>query len=74
MSSKTKLLSAIAFLVIALAVAIFFIFRDGNDKNTILTAEQLSRYEEGMYYRTTVTSTVQGKIEDKNWGLQKKSP
>lgn len=72
MSPKTKLLSIIALLVIALAVAIFFIFRDGDDADRTLTAEQLSRYEEGMIYRTTVTSTVQGQIEDKNWGLEKK--
>ncbi len=72
MSPKIKLLSAIALLVVALAVAVFFIFRDGDDQNTTLTAEQLSRYEEGMYYRTTVTSTVQGQIEDKDWGVEKK--
>jgi hypothetical protein len=72
MSPKTKLLSAIALLVVALGVAVFFIFRDGDDQNTTLTAEQLSRYEEGMHYRTTVTSTVQGQIEDKDWGVEKK--
>lgn len=72
MSPKIKLLSAIALLVVALAVAVFFIFRDGDDQNTTLTAEQLSRYEEGMYYRTTVNSTVQGQIEDKDWGVEKK--
>jgi len=72
MSPKTKLLSAIALLVVALGVAVFFIFRDGNDESNILTAEQLSRYEEGMYYRTIVTSTVQGQIEDKDWGVEKK--
>jgi hypothetical protein len=72
MSPKTKLLSIIGLLVVALAVAVFFIFRNGDDANRTLTAEQLSRYEEGMFYRTTVTSTVQGRIEDKNWGLEKK--
>ncbi|MDA7896643.1 hypothetical protein N9B47_03165 [bacterium] len=72
MSPKTKLLSAIALLVVALGVAVFFIFRDGNDESNILTAEQLSRYEEGMYYRTIVTSTVQGQIEDKDWGVEKR--
>lgn len=72
MSPKAKLLSLIALLVVALAVAVFFIFRGGTDEETTLTAEQLSRYEEGMFYRTIVTSTVQGQIEDKNWGLEKK--
>ena len=72
MSSKTNLLSTIALLVIALAVAIFFIFRDNNSKKTILTAEQLSRFEEGMLYRTIVTSTVQGQVEDRDCGIGKK--
>jgi len=72
MSSKAKLLSVIGLLVIALAAAVFLIFRDGDDADRTLTAEQLSRYEEGMFYRTTVTSTVQGQIEDKDWGLEKK--
>ncbi len=72
MSSKTKLLSAIGLLAVALGVAVFLIFRDGDEADRTLTAEQLSRYEEGMYYRTTVTSTVQGQIEDKDWGLEKK--
>lgn len=71
MSQKAKLLSVIGFLVITLGVTVFFIFRDSDDQNTALTAEQLSRYEEGMFYRTTVTSTVQGSIEDKDWGLEK---
>ncbi len=72
MSSKAKLLSAITLLVIALGVAVYFIFRDGSESEQTLTAEQLSRYEEGTFYRTTVTSTVQGQIEDKDWGLEKK--
>jgi hypothetical protein len=71
MSQKAKLISAIALLVIALGTAVYFIFRDPSDTNTALTTEQLSRYEEGMFYRTVVTSTVQGRIEDKNWGLEK---
>ena len=72
MSSKTKLLSTIALLVFALAVAIFFIFRNENPTKSVLTAEQLSRFEEGMFYRTIVTSTVQGQVEDRDWGLGKK--
>lgn len=72
MSPKAKLLSVIAFLALALGVAVFLIFRDGDDADKPLTAEQLSRYEEGMFYRTIVTSTVQGQVEDKNWGLEKK--
>ncbi|MFT6177949.1 MAG: hypothetical protein ACJAQT_003366 [Akkermansiaceae bacterium] len=72
MSPKSKLLSLIALLVVALALAVFFIFRTDPDAETNLTAEQLSRYEEGIFYRTIVTSTVQGQIEDQNWGLAKK--
>ncbi len=72
MSSKAKLLSATGLLIIALGVAVFFIFRDGAEEEPTLTAAQLSRYEEGVFYRTTVTSTVQGQVEDKNWGLEKK--
>ena len=72
MSSKAKLLSTIGLLSIALGVAVFLIFRDGDATDRSLTAEQLSRYEEGMFYRSIVTSTVQGQIEDKNWGLEKK--
>lgn len=72
MTSKSKLLTTIALLAVALGVAVFLIFRDGADADRTLTAEQLSRYEEGMFYRTTVTSTVQGQIEDKDWGLEKK--
>ena len=71
-SPKSKLLSAIGLLVLALAALVFYIFRDGSDDDRTLTAEQLSRYEQGMLYRTTVTSTVQGRIEDKDWGLDKK--
>jgi hypothetical protein len=72
MSQQKKLLAAIAVLVVALVVAVFLIFRDRNESDSVLTAEQLSRYEEGRIYRTIVTSTVQGKIEDKDWGLEKK--
>jgi hypothetical protein len=72
MSPKSKLLTAIGLLVTALGLTVFLIFRDGDDENTTLTAEQLSRYEQGTFYRTTVTSTVQGRIEDKDWGLDKK--
>ena len=72
MSSKTKLLSTIALLVFALAIAIFFIFRNDNPIKNVLTAEQLSRFEEGMFYRTIVSSTVQGQIEDRDWGVGKK--
>jgi len=72
MSSQAKLLTTIAFLAVAVGIAVFFIFRDGDDPERTLTAEQLSRYEQGMFYRTTVTSTVQGQIEDQDWGLEKK--
>lgn len=72
MSSKTKLLSTIALLGFALAIAIFFTFRNDNPTKTVLTAEQLSRFEEGMFYRTIVTSTVQGQIEDRDWAIGKK--
>ncbi|MBT6398411.1 MAG: hypothetical protein HN570_10155 [Verrucomicrobia bacterium] len=72
MSSKTKLLSTIALLVFALAIAIFFIFRNDNPIKNVLTAEQLSRFEEGMFYRTIVSSTVQGQVEDRDWGVGKK--
>lgn len=72
MPQKAKLLSVIGLLVLALGAAVFLIFRDGGADDHILTAEQLSRYEEGMFYRTTVTSTVQGQIEDQDWGLEKK--
>ena len=58
--------------MIALAVAIFFIFRDDKSPKTTLTAEQLSRFEKGMLYRTIVTSTVQGQVEDRDWGIEKK--
>ena len=69
---KTTLLSAIALLVVALAVLVFLIFRDGYDKNTKLAAKQPSRYGEGMYHRTAVTSDIQGHIEDKDPGVEKK--
>ncbi len=72
MSPKTKLISVIGVLVIALGAAVFLIFRDGGADDQTLTSEQLSRYEEGMFYRTIVTSTVQGQIEDQDWGLEKK--
>lgn len=72
MSPKARLLSTIALLAVAIGVAVFFIFRDGSESEQSLTAEQLSRYEQGTFYRTTVTSTVQGQIEDKDWGLEKK--
>jgi len=72
MTSKSKLLATIAVLAVALAVTVFLIFRDDADENTTLTSEQLSRYEQGTFFRTTVTSTVQGRIEDKDWGLDKK--
>ncbi|YCM43234.1 hypothetical protein V2O64_18150 [Verrucomicrobiaceae bacterium 227] len=72
MTSRTKLLAAIGTLVVALGVIVFLIFRNSTDENTTLTAEQLSRYEQGIFYRTTITSTVQGRIEDKDWGLDKK--
>ncbi|MDB4580757.1 hypothetical protein N9106_08740, partial [Akkermansiaceae bacterium] len=72
MSSKTKLLSTIALLVFALAIAIFFIFRNDNPIKNVLTAEQLSRFEEGIFYRTIVSSTVQGQVEDRDWGVGKK--
>ena len=72
MSSKSKLLTAIGLLAVALGVTVFLIFRDGGAEDTTLTAEQLSRYEQGTFYRTTVTSTVQGRIKDKDWGLDKK--
>ena len=72
MSPKTKLMSVIGVLVIALGAAVFLIFRDGGADDQTLTSEQLSRYEEGMFYRTIVTSTVQGQIEDQDWGLEKK--
>ena len=72
MSSKTKLLSTIALLVFALAIAIFSIFRNDNPIKNVLTAEQLSRFEEGMFYRTIVSSTVQGQVEDRDWGVGKK--
>jgi len=71
MSQQRKLISAIALLVIALAVAGYFIFRTPADSNPALTAEQLSRYQEGRFYRTIVTSTVQGQIADKDWGIEK---
>ncbi len=72
MSPKAKLLSTIALLALAIGVAVFFIFRDGSESEQSLTTVQLSRYEEGTFYRTTVTSTVQGQIEDQDWGLEKK--
>ena len=57
MSPKAKLLSTIILLAVAIGIAVFFIFRDGSESEQSLTAEQLSRYEEGTFYRTTVTST-----------------
>ena len=71
MSSKVKLVLTIGILLAALGTTIFFIFKSDIDDSQ-LTAEQLSRYELGTFYRTTVTSTVQGEIEDKDWGLEKK--
>lgn len=72
MSSRSTLLTVIGLLVAALAAIVFLIFRTGDETDRILTTEQLSRYETGMFYRTSVTSTVQGRIEDKDWGLDKK--
>ncbi len=68
MSSKNKLLITIAALVLVIGVIVFLIFRNPADNNQSLTKEQLSRYEEGNYYRTTVTSTVNGRVEAKDWG------
>jgi hypothetical protein len=72
MSPKAKLSSVIAVLVVALALSLYLIFRDAPTKNRTLTAEQLSRYQEGTFYRTTVTSTVQGPVEDQDWGVETK--
>ena len=71
MTPKHRLLAIIGTLLLALGVIVFLIFRSG-ESDSQLTAEQLSRYELGTFYRTTVTSTVQGEIEDKDWGLEKK--
>ena len=71
MSSRLKLIFTIGILVAVLGTTIFFIFKS-DEKDSSLTAEQLSRYELGTFYRTTVTSTVQGEIEDQDWGLEKK--
>lgn len=72
MSPKAKLSAVIVLLVGALAVSVYVIFRDDSSADRTLTAEQLSRYEEGTFYRTTVTSTVQGPVEDQDWGLETK--
>lgn len=59
-------------LAVALGVLVWLIFRDSAEEEQHLTAEQLSRYEAGTFYRTIVTSTVQGEIEDEDWGVATK--
>ena len=71
MSKKGQLLIVISLLIVALGLGVFFIFQDEESSENILTAKQLSRYEEGTFYRTSVTSTVQGQIIDQDWGLEK---
>jgi len=70
MAPRTKLISVIVLLVVALGIAVFLIFRDDEAGKPALTAEQLQRYQEGTFHRTIVTSTVQGPIKDQDWGLE----
>ncbi|MFT5467676.1 MAG: hypothetical protein ACI8UO_002782 [Verrucomicrobiales bacterium] len=75
-STAVRVSGILLIIISVLAIMGFLLFGKGcfssPTERSPLSSDQLKRYEKGDIFRTIVTTTVSGPVENKDWGFNGK--